>query len=149
MMKTTYINNAQDVAALLTDARTGKRRSIRNIEVRLEGMEKSEAENLSKEINKHYFACGCSEGTVFVLLALAGLAGWVLSNTESLNQLGWKQGLSGLGIVLIAAGIGKGIGKWRASFALKKTVNKLIKYAPEATEIGKGDGSARCAVNRG
>jgi len=145
-MKTISISTAEDVAALVRDVRTGKRRHANEIIIRLDGLDKEQANKLSYEINKHYFTCGCSEATA---LGLAGLiTAFILTGTriESWQSISWQDGLMVVGTFIIATGVGKSIGRLRAGRALKKAIDKLVTYAPEAQEIGKGNGSALCSI---
>lgn len=145
-MKTISISTAEDVNALAKDVRTGKRRHANEIIIRLDGLEKEQADQLSQEINKNYFACGCSEATVLGLAGLAAVLIWTGNHLESWRIFSWQDGLIVAGIFIIATGVGKAIGRLRARSALKTAVDKLISYAPEAQDIGKGDGSALCSV---
>ena len=145
-MKTIIISTAEDVAALVKDIRTGKRRHMGKIEIRLNGLEEEQADRLSKEINKYYFSCGCSEATALGLAGLAVAAIWTITRLDSWQNVSWQDGLIVAGAFIIATGIGKAIGRWRARSALKSVVHKLVSYEPSALDNGKGDGSALCSV---
>ena len=145
-MKTITISTAEDVAALAKDVRTGKRRHIGEIRIRLNGLEEEPADQLSNEINRHYFSCGCSEATALGLAGLAVAVIWMATRLDSWQNFSWRDGLIVAGTFIIATGIGKAIGRWRAKSALKSVVDKLVSYEPSALDIGKGDGSALCSV---
>ncbi|MDH5216989.1 MAG: hypothetical protein OEX19_04795 [Gammaproteobacteria bacterium] len=147
-MSTISISTVEDVAALVRDVRTGKRRHVNEIIIRLDGIEKEQADQLSQEINKNYFACGCSEATALGLAGLAAALVWMGNRFENWQNFSLQDGLIVVGAFIIATGVGKAIGHLRARIALKTAVDKLISYVPEVQNIGKGDGSAMCSVGK-
>ena len=145
-MKTISVSTAEDVAALAKDVRTGKRRHMGDIRIRLNGLDERQAAHLSNEINKHYFSCGCNEATALGLVGLAVAVIWSVTSLDSWQNFSWRDGLIVAGVFILTTGIGKAIGRWRARSALKSLVDKLVSYEPGALDIGKCDGSALCSV---
>ena len=145
-MKAITISTAEDVAALAKDIRTGKRRLAREIVIKLEGVNKSQVDQISEELNRNYFSCGCNEATALGLLGLVAALISVSIQLETWHDISWQHGIIVIGIFIIATGFGKAIGRYRARRAMTAAVKKLMSFTPKVKEIGKGDGSALCAV---
>lgn len=145
-MKSISITNSADVAALAKDVRTGKRRPVSEINVRLESLDQAEADRLSREITENYLACGCGAATALGFLSLAASVVWTGWQLEEWQQFGWADGGFIAAAFFAGIGIGKALGRWRANRALKKSVRELVRHQPEAIDVGKGDGSAICSV---
>lgn len=146
-MDTIVIKTAEDVVALARDVRTGRRRRAKAIDIKLNDLPNSEAAEISVQLNKHYFACGCAEATALGLAGLFGAIFWVASRTESVSALGWQDPALVIGAFLVGIGVGKAIGRLRVRLALQASVDKLVTRVDGVSDIGKGDGSAVCAVN--
>jgi hypothetical protein len=145
-MQTIVISSAEDVAALAKDVRTGKRRVATEIILRLDVINNEQADRLSKEINRYYFACACNEATALGLAGLILSLIWVSSRLDTWRDIGWQYGVAVIGAFIVATGIGKAIGRHRARRLLRNAVGELVSLVPKAQEIGKGDGSVTCAV---
>ena len=143
-MKSILIRTAEDVAALARDVRTGRRRRACEIRVRLKGMERDEAHRLTREINKHYFCCGCSEATASALIGLAAGGLWVAERVDSWRSLGWEEAFIIAGSCVLATWIGRAFGRWRDRQFLVDAVDRMLVHEPDALDIRSSEGSARC-----
>lgn len=84
-----------------------------------------EKENLEKDLNKYYYACGCDTGATGLLIFLvAGIAYSTFAVTSSdmsiINGV-----LYTLGITVAGAVLGKMSGLVSANFKLKKTIHTI------------------------
>jgi hypothetical protein len=90
------------------------------IEVRAEGVDKDTIADWSKDLNRKYYACGCAEGSIGLLvgLAAAGVA-FAFGATQ-----GWGNfGLIGMPVIGLAGG--KLTGLFRAEVRLKAVVANI------------------------
>lgn len=84
-----------------------------------------ERERWEKELNRHYYACGCAEGSQGLLLGLlagAGYAAWAYAGGD------WSAGrliLTALAIAVAASAVGKFAGLLRAQAKLRRTVKEI------------------------
>lgn len=113
-------------AALLRKLQT--RRLPAEIFLELNGLGPDEALTWQRQLNKHYSDCGCSTGTVFVLVTIsATLLSFFTRLWYGKTLSPWLEGLILLALFLMSAGTGKAVGLWRARRRLEKTVEELIK----------------------
>ena len=85
-----------------------------------------ENQAISNQINRHNNACGCETGSLFMSLTfIITVAGYFLSGGK-FSALTLYQVLWGLGIILLAALAGKGIGLLFARWKLIKLSDSLI-----------------------
>ena len=143
-MKNILISTAEDVAALASDVKTGKRRYAGKIRVKLEGMERDVERRLTRKVNRHYFSCGSGEAILFALVGLAAGSIWVIDRAKSWQSVGWAEVLVFVGVFSIAICIGKGLGRWRDRQFLDDVVDQLLTYEPDALNIGSRDTSVKC-----
>ena len=123
--KTTIIANSEDVAALERDIRTHKRRRVGHIALDIANLDKSKQNQLSVEINRGYFACGCAEGTALGFLGLIGMGLYVWSKgmipADWLTAAGYS-----LGGFVAGVAIGKFAGKRVATAKLARAVSESV-----------------------
>jgi hypothetical protein len=78
-----------------------------------------------KELNKYYYACGCSEGSKGLLLFLLGGMVYFGVKTYLGNSDVWTSIATALGIAMAGAVIGKITGLYKANSKLKRTVYSI------------------------
>lgn len=119
------VNSLSSLQSLKNDKSI--KNSARRIKLIINGFDTQEYEY---QINKHYFACGCKQGTVGVYVSILFLSSiWLIdSNTELLQ---WKWVLT---ILFSSAIIGKVAGLVYSHFQFRKLYNELyIKFAEHCT----------------
>jgi hypothetical protein len=81
--------------------------------------------NWEKELNKYYYACGCSEGSKGLLLFLVvGIAYFGINSYLGNSNL-WLSAGTALGISFSGAVFGKIVGLYKANNKLKRTVYSI------------------------
>ena len=98
-----------------------RRRGSGRISIADERVERAQRERWEGQLNKLYFACGCPEGAMGMLV---GLAAWAVFAAVSTPSIGATIGLA-LAFALVGSGAGKLIGLVRANNALKRTVTEV------------------------
>jgi hypothetical protein len=78
-----------------------------------------------KELNKYYYACGCSEGSKGLLLFLLGGMIYFGVKTYLGNSDLWTSMAMATGIALSGAIVGKITGLYKANSKLKRTVYSI------------------------
>jgi hypothetical protein len=113
------IENLQSLNELFND--TSIKNSIRKIEIRVTGLERSP---LEQKLNRHYFACGCKEGAVSIYTAL--LIFVILQYGIGIQLItSWTMGI----VVLFSAALaGKLIGLFISKFKLKMIYKEIKSY---------------------
>ena len=114
-----FVIDSFDGLALLGPYAKRDKHRIDRIELALPGIADAEQRSHEDRLNRHFFACGCAEGTALALIALVGTAAWLGLRDA---PLGW----GAIGVVLAAFVGGMGLGKW---IGLKRAESRL------ATEV--------------
>lgn len=79
--------------------------------------------DFEKRLNGHYFACGCDTAALFIVIAIVGsLTLIVAGGADNLGKWSW---LLGFLLVLVAAALGKFVGKLRAERQFRQVVAEL------------------------
>ena len=86
-------------------------------------MDENKARKFENDLNKFHASCGCSTGNYFLIATLILFAAYLYFTGQTINN--WKIIIQGFFILLIAAVLGKFIGKLMDGFKFKKTVEKL------------------------
>ncbi|MGE0096321.1 MAG: hypothetical protein AB7M05_05870 [Alphaproteobacteria bacterium] len=100
---------------------------IRRIEVHISGISESERASYEKQLNRHFFACGCAEASVAAILGTVGAIVWIALTVDSWSDLSWHQPALLAGTFIIATGIGKFTGRLISRFRLEQTKSALRK----------------------
>ena len=83
-------------------------------------------ERFEYRINAHYQACGCVESGISVLLTIAVLVTWRIAWPEH-PVYAWRDATLDIGIVFVAALLGKLVGIVRSHLALQGTLQELAR----------------------
>ena len=86
-------------------------------------MNENKVRKFENDLNKFYTSCGCTAGNYFLITALILGVAYLYITGQAINN--WKIIVQGFFILLIAAVLGKFIGKLMDGFKFKKTVEKL------------------------
>lgn len=128
-------------------ARRGVRRRV-VLDGRLAAHEESAA--WERDLNRNHLACGCDVGTIGALAGI-GIAAVVTVESLARDRFGW-QALAVLWIVsiVLASGVGKTIGLFRANRRLNALVSTIQRTATERRSacgpaVGSGAISSRQA----
>jgi hypothetical protein len=139
------ISTDEDLRALWRDARTSRRRVAGRIQLELEGLPQGSRDMHEARINKAYFDCACAEATAAGLLGTAAFIAWAVARNAQAPL--WQNMLIGFVVFFAAAGVGKLIGRGRASSMLRREVEAVARAARIRLERGKDTGGPVCAVN--
>jgi hypothetical protein len=96
----------------------------RRIEVDVAGLADGERKATEEDLNRHYFACGCAEASALASAAVVGVPAWLVIS-RGMDGLTWLDALAALGLVFLAAGLGKGVGVLRARYRLGRVLARL------------------------
>ena len=80
-------------------------------------------QELDEQINKHLFACGCTESAIGIVVAVIGYAAWALLASPDLSWVALT--LYGVGAVFGGAVVGRIYGLLRAEKRLRQTVENI------------------------
>jgi hypothetical protein len=97
---------------------------FRRIKLDVPGVSDVDRELQEQRINRDYFACGCAEATIFTLIALVAAPVWLVFSL-GWEAITWRHAAYALGSVVLASGVGKGIGVMRARHRLRREVEWL------------------------
>jgi len=125
--------------------RDRERRGISAIKLDIPSLPASDVAAKEKELNRLYFACGCSEATAFGLTALIGMGIWLASRPGGWDDLAWIDIGYVVGGFFAATGVGKFVGRLRARRALQSALDDLHPHFKDRKPPVSMD-SARCGV---
>lgn len=92
----------------------------RPVRLALAGLENSASEKLENRLNRYLLACGCTEGKILSLLALAAYIAFLVANDE--GPKGWMAFVLGFLATGIAGIAGKIAGLLRARRQIRKVI---------------------------
>jgi len=78
-----------------------------------------------RDINRNLRACGCSESSVLMLIALVGYCAYLIWRWVTGAELGWSHLGWGVLVLFIAASVGKGLGLLRAEARYRRLVERI------------------------
>jgi hypothetical protein len=78
-----------------------------------------------QRLNRLYFACGCDRAAAGLAVGVVAFAAWTLLKPGSWSALDARDVLTGIGMVVLFAGIGKLLGLMRADRRLKQTTRDI------------------------
>ena len=123
--KILLINNTSDLKKLLKKEIFKMKNKLEQIEVKLDRLSSEESTKLQQNLNDLYSDCGCSFGSLVLLISMAFYFIYILFSKGIPNITGYDL-LIGIGIFFISAGVGKIVGIKLARIKFKKIVNQLI-----------------------
>jgi hypothetical protein len=88
-----------------------------------EGLDADAKGDFERRLNKLYFACGCDAAALFVALGFLVYLGWIGFGDS--DRSGLRPWALGLFVVVIAAALGKFVGRLRADREFRQTVAEL------------------------
>ena len=100
-----------------------KGRQYGRLIIEVESMDQNKARKFEDDLNKVYASCGCITGDYFLIATLILGATYLSITGQTIDN--WRIIIQGFFILLIAAVLGKFIGKLIDSFRFRKTVEKL------------------------
>lgn len=115
-----YIITGKESLSLL---RTKKEMRYARFIIDVENMDEDKARKFENDLTKFHASCGCTTGNYFLITALILGPAYLYITGQAVNN--WKMVIQGFFILLIAAILGKFIGKLMFGFKFKKTVEKL------------------------
>lgn len=88
---------------------------------------------IEQEINKHYKACGCTQGRITGIITFISYLVLLITGVISIQNLGlWKTIWIYLILAVIAMLIGKAYGLLRARKSLRQLINSLSNRSPQS-----------------
>ena len=93
--------------------------------IEVKNLDQDKARKFENDLNKFYASCGCVTGDYFLIATLVLGATYLFATGQALNN--WKVIIQGFFVLLIAAVLGKFIGKLIDGFRFRKTVEKLYR----------------------
>ena len=91
--------------------------------IEVENMDENTKRKFENDLNKFHASCGCSTGNYFLITTLIIFTAYLYFTGQTINN--WKVMIQGFFVLLIAALLGKFIGKLIDGFKFKKTIGKL------------------------
>jgi hypothetical protein len=126
------IRSRGDLEHLNPYRRDGGRLSFRQIKLDIPDLPHPDLAAREERINRLFFDCGCAEATGLAIVALLAVFAWILFRPAGWSAVSW----SDLGFVVVAffvaAGVGKGIGRLRARYMLRRELAVLKRYFKDA-----------------
>ena len=135
--------NPDDLQLLWTRTRSGRRLVLGRIAVQLPGLSQEERDGFEQRINKAYFDCGCVEAAI---LGFAGLAAYLVWAAGASDTSLWLKLPGAALIFFLAVGVGKVIGRLRATRALRDELSKLARACRITLGRENETEGAACAV---
>lgn len=127
--KILIISSPGDLGRLLAKGIYKKKNKFDRIELKLDQLSLEESGELQQRLNDLYSDCGCSFGSLVLIISMAIYFIYILFTIGIPNLTGYDL-LLGVGIFFISASIGKIIGIKLARVKFKKIVNQLVnKYS--------------------
>ena len=93
--------------------------------IEVKSLDQNKARKFENDLNKFYASCGCVTGDYFLIATLVLGATYLFITGQALDN--WKIIIQGFFVLLIAAVLGKFIGKLIDGFKFRKTVEKLCR----------------------
>jgi hypothetical protein len=121
---------------------------IRRIEVRISGISEPERASYEKQLNRHFFACGCAEASVAAILGNVAAIVWIALTVDSWSDLSWRQPALLAGTFVIATGIGKFAGRSVSRFRLEQTKSALRETLAQPGADSSHAHDDRCGFGR-
>jgi hypothetical protein len=124
-VRTFVISPTSDLALL---RRGSERRFYGRIEVDAALRESGAGEalaGLAGGLNRHLNACGCGLASVFVVMAMAGLALFYGTAWHDSPDLGWQRGATVFVVLCAAAALGKLIGVAHSEWRFRRLLERV------------------------
>lgn len=119
------ISSPADLSQLLGKGIFKRKNKIDRIELNLDQLSYEDSAELQQRLNDLYSDCGCSFGSLVLIISMAIYFIYILFVIGIPNLTGYDL-LVGVGLFFISAGIGKMVGIKLARIKFNKIVNQLV-----------------------
>ena len=109
----------------------------RNFTLRVPELSLEESKHWEQRLKRHYFSCGCLEGSVATIVALVGFLFYLLFRPSGFS-LAWLDGAHALGLFILAGLIGKILGLRGSRKRLQQTISDLKCLLQERADTSGG-----------